>query len=342
VSSEATYDDALYGEDGSGYEPGLVFAFAGQGAQYPGMTLRLYLEHPTYRKHLDRAAEALLPYTRTSMVDLIQDADVRIHQTGFTQPALFAVEYALAATLLEAGVRPEAVIGHSIGEFAATVVSGALCLEEAAALVAGRGAYMQYLPSGGGMLACAAPLEDLAVLMAREPEVGVGAFNGPGETVLSGEVRALERIADRLASHGVTSTPLRVSHAFHSAQMRPMLDRYHALASGVRPGVPRLAFYSTVRGRRLEGESLDAAYWVEHVAAPVRFAPAADQLLRELRPRTIVEISPRTVLAQLLRSLPEYGASAADGAPRVVAACGGLSTGARDLDGVIEGLFQTA
>jgi acyl transferase domain-containing protein len=328
------YDDSAVNE---GYEPGLVFAFGGQGAQYPGMTTRLYLEHPAYHRYLDRAAEALLPYTRTSMVDLILDADVRVHQTGFTQPALFAVEYALAAVLVSSGVRPEAVIGHSIGEFAATVVAGALTLEEAAALVAGRAAYMQYLPSGGGMLACAAPLEDLVVLMAREPDVGVGAFNGPRETVLSGDVRALERIGDHLAEQGISSTPLQVSHAFHSVQMRPMLERYQILAAGVRPGVPRLSFYSTVRGRRLEGESLDAGYWAEHVTAPVRFAPAADQLLRELRPRTVVEISPRPVLAGLLRSLTEFDA----GSPRLVEACDGLAAGPADLDGVIEGIFQS-
>lgn len=327
---------------GTDPRPGLAFAFTGQGAQYPGMTAKLYLEHPDYRRRLDEAAEALLPYTRTSVVDLIVGADLRIHQTGFTQPALFAIEYALAATLVEAGVRPSAVIGHSIGEFAAAVVAGALTLEEAAALVAGRGAYMQYLPSGGGMLACAAPPEDLTRLMDHETDVAFGAYNGPGETVLSGEMRALERIADTLAVRGVDSTPLQVSHAFHSHQMQPMLGRYGALASGIRPGTAKLPFYSTVRGRPLGAESLDSEYWVEHVAAPVRFAQAAEWLLREERPETVVEIGPRAVLTVLMQRLSGEQAlqDPSFSAPRFVAACPSVSAGAPELDAVIEGLFQ--
>lgn len=329
---------------GTGPRPGLVFAFTGQGAQYPGMTARLYLEHSAYRRRLDEAAGALLPYTRTSMVDLIVGADLRIHQTGFTQPALFAIEYALAATLVEAGVRPAAVIGHSIGEFAAAVVAGALDLDEAAALVAGRGAYMQYLPSGGGMLACSAPAADLDRLMRHEPEVSVGAYNGPLETVLSGEVRALERIADTLAARGVESTPLQVSHAFHSPQMQPMLGRYGALASGIRSGTAKLPFYSTVWGRPMGADSLDAGYWVEHIAAPVRFAQAAERLLREQRPETVVEIGPRAVLTVLMQRLVGDVAVQDPGyrAPRFVAACPSVSAGAPELDRVIEGLFQTA
>jgi acyl transferase domain-containing protein len=324
-------------------QAGLAFAFTGQGAQYPGMTAGLYMEHPVYRRHLDEAAEALLPYTRTSVVDLIVSGDPRIHQTGFTQPALFAVEYALASTLVDAGLRPQAVIGHSIGEFAATVVSAALSLAEAAALVAGRGAYMQYLPSGGGMLACCAPPERLTGHVADEPEVGFGAFNSPRETVLSGEARALDRIADRLAACGVSSTPLQVSHAFHSPQMQPMLERYRALAVGIRPGESQLAFYSTVRGGLLCEERLDADYWVEHVAAPVRFAQAARQLLDEGKPQTVVEIGPKAVLTALMRDLADDAAQSSGAqAPRFVAACHGESADAGDLDGVIEGLFQEA
>lgn len=304
-----------------------VFAFTGQGSQYPGMTARLYLEHAGYRHHLEQAAEALLPYTGTSIVDLIVNGDLRIHQTGFTQPALFAVEYALSATLADAGVRPRAVIGHSIGEFAACVAAGALELSEAATLVAARGVIMQYLPAGGGMLAVSAAPKDVEELVAAEPDVGFGAFNGPAAITLSGELRALERIAETLTGRSVRSTMLQVSHAFHSDLMRPMLGTYTRVAARVRGGVPAIPFYSTVRGRALEpGEALDTGYWIRHITEPVRFAPAAARLLDELRPDIVVEIGPKAVLVGLLKRIADP-----DG-PRLLAVCRTRDTGAAEFD----------
>jgi len=281
------------------------------------MTARLYLEHPRYRHHLEAAAEALLPYTGTSVVDLIVDGDVRVHQTGFTQPTLFAVQYALTAALADAGVRPRAVIGHSIGEFAASVATGALELAEAATLVATRGVLMQYLPTGGGMLAVSAAARDVEALVAAEPDVGFGAFNGPASVTLSGELRALERIAEELAARSVRSTALQVSHAFHSDLMRPMLGTYTRVAAQVRHGIPRIPFYSTVRGRPLKpGEALDTGYWIRHITEPVRFAPAAARLLGDLRPAAVVEIGPKPVLTGLLRKIADP-----QDAPALLPAC---------------------
>jgi len=312
--------------------PRIAFAFTGQGAQYPGMTTRLYAGHDGYRRHLDEAAEALRPYTGTSVADLLVNGDLRVHQTGFTQPTMFAVEYALAATLQDAGVRPVAVIGHSIGEFAAAVLAGALDLEDAALLVAVRGAYMQYLPSGGGMLAVRAEPERLTALVENEPRVGFGAFNGPRATVLSGDLRVLERIHDELGRRGVAGRLLQVSHAFHSPLMQPMLQRFARVAARVRPRAPRLPFYSTVRGRRLLNEALDALYWTEHISAPVRFEQAARRLLAEQAPDTVLEIGPKPVLANLVKAL------AGDGGPACLPVCRGEDTDAAALAAVIGGL----
>jgi [acyl-carrier-protein] S-malonyltransferase len=312
--------------------PRIAFAFTGQGAQYPGMTARLYIGHDGYRRHLDDAAQALRPYTGTSVVDLIVRGDPRIHQTGFTQPVMFAVEYALAAVLRDAGVRPVAVLGHSIGEFAAAVVAEGLDLEDAALLVAVRGTYMQYLPSGGGMLAVRCGPDEVADLVEREPKVGFGAFNGARATVLSGELAALDRISDEVSRRGVAARPLQVSHAFHSPLMQPMLNRFARAAQRVQPRAPRLPFYSTVRGRRLLDEALDALYWTEHISAPVQFVQAARLLLAEQSPDVVVEIGPKPVLTNLLR--PLCGADGPIGLP----VCRGEDTDAAALNAVIEQL----
>jgi len=313
--------------------PRIAFAFTGQGAQYPGMTARLYLGHDGYRRHLDAAAEALRPYTGTSVTDLIVRGDLRVHQTGFTQPTMFAIEYALAATLLDAGIRPVAVIGHSIGEFAASVVAGGLCLDDAALLVAVRGAYMQYLPSGGGMLAVRAAPEELEHFVQRSAKVGFGAFNGPRATVLSGDLGALEHIHDELTRRKVAARLLQVSHGFHSPLMQPMLQRFARVASRVPPNPPKLAFYSTVRGRRLLNEALGALYWTEHISAPVRFAQAAQRLLAEQSLDMVLEIGPKPVLTNLVKAL------AGDDGPACVPVCRSEDTDAAALVALIAELL---
>ncbi|MGI5403978.1 beta-ketoacyl synthase N-terminal-like domain-containing protein [Streptomyces sp. CA-135486] len=284
-------------------EPVLAFAFTGQGSQYPRMTAGLYEGSAVYRTFLEEASKALQPYTVTPVHEVILAGDPVVHRTGTTQPALFAVQYALARTLMELGVRPAAVIGHSIGEFAAAVVAEALDLADAARLVAVRGAFMQQLPEGGGMLATRARPAEAAALVEDETDVGIGALNGPGATVLSGDLDALGRIRARLEERGLACTPLKVSHAFHSPLMAPMLGRFERVASRIPGGRPRLPFHSTVRGRLLApGEELDAAYWTEHISATVRFENAVTSL-SERPPTHVVEIGPKPVLSNLLRRI---------------------------------------
>ncbi|WP_433547534.1 acyltransferase domain-containing protein [Streptomyces sp. CA-294286] len=308
-----------------------AFVFTGQGSQHEGMTTGLYLHSTGYRSHLDEAAEELRPYTKESVVDLILSGDPRIHLTGFTQPALFAVEYALARTLQDAGVQPVAVLGHGIGEFAAATVAGALTLADAAKLVALRGAFMQYLPVGGGMTAtCAAPFE-ASELIADEPEVGIAAINAARATVLSGSVEALTRVEARLAQQGLRSRRLTVTHAFHSPLMQPMLAKFASVVRRLPGGAPRLPFYSTVHGR-LVNEPLYGPYWTEQITAPVRFADAARALLGQQSPTHVVEIGPRVVLTPFLNRM------GSDAALRCFPVCRGPQSDAVDLAGVISAL----
>ncbi|WP_432181139.1 acyltransferase domain-containing protein [Streptomyces sp. NBC_00063] len=309
-----------------------AFVFTGQGSQHPGMTSGLYLNSTGYRTFLDEADAAIRPWTKKSMVELILSDDPRIHRTALTQPALFAVEYALARTLEEAGVRPAAVLGHGVGEFAAATIAGALTLADAAKLVSMRGAFMQYLPPGGGMMAvCITPYE-AAELVAAEPDVGISAINAAKAIVLSGDRTALNRIEARLAERGIRCRHLAVSHAFHSPLMAPVVPKFEAVLRKMPGGTAQVPFYSTVYGR-LTTEPLYAPYWTEQITAPVRFADAARSLLAQQAPTHVVEIGPQAVLTPYLRRM-----GGGLRGPACIPVCQGPASDAVDLAGVISAL----
>lgn len=313
-----------------------AFLFTGQGSQYPRMTAALYEQSPLYRAFLDEADAALLPHTGRSVRDLVLAGDEAVHSTRWTQPALFAVGYALGRTLRELGVRPGMLLGHSVGEFAAAVLSRALPLEGAARLVAARGALMQELPGGGGMLAVRAARADLQARVESEPRVGVAAVNGPAATVLSGDLAALERIGAELEAEGFTTRRLQVSHAFHSPLMEPMLAQFAKIADEIGGTVPEIPLYSTVRGRVLDGEPMDAAYWVEHVSSTVLFADAAAALLTA-GPTHLVETGPQPVLSGMARRL---GRTAAGDGPAHVLPVRGPESAGRDLAEALAELYR--
>ncbi|GAA2939117.1 type I polyketide synthase [Streptomyces enissocaesilis] len=315
--------------------PRTAFLFTGQGSQYPAMTAGLYRDSALYRAFLDEADAALLPHTGRSVRDLILGGDEAVHRTRWTQPALFAVGYALGRTLAELGVRPALLLGHSVGEYAAACLAGALPLEGAARLIAARGELMQELPEGGGMMSVRAPADSLRERVAAEPLVGVAAVNGPQATVLSGDLAALARIESGLQAEDVRTRRLQVSHAFHSPLMRPMLDRFALIATEVGGGVPEVPVYSTVRGRVLDGEAMDAAYWVEHVGAPVLFADAAARLLEDGATH-LVEAGPQPVLSGMVRLLGR----ASTAAPAHVLPVRGTESGGRDLATALAELYR--
>jgi acyl transferase domain-containing protein len=283
--------------------PTVGFLFGGQGTQFPGMTAGLLRDVPLYRRHLRQVDEALRPFVGRSVLDLIATADPRIAQARFAQPALFAVGYAQAAAFTELGVEPAHLLGHSLGEYAAASMAGVFPLEGAARLVAARGVLMDELPAVGGMLAVRAAEADLTALLDGEPAVVVGAVNGPAETVLSGRRDALDRIAAELACRGVRTRRLEVPHAAHSPLMEPIIERFTAVAEQVGGGVPRMPVYSTVRGRLLENEPMDAGYWVDHLLRPVRFAEAAVRLLATGRPTVLVELGAKPVLSPQIQRI---------------------------------------
>ncbi|MFF4017247.1 type I polyketide synthase [Streptomyces sp. NPDC001843] len=280
--------------------PTVAFLFSGQGAQYPGMTAGLYRDSHAYRQALDAADAALRPYLDASVCEVLLSGDEHGAAGELTQPALFAVEYALATTLTALGVRPAAVLGHSVGEFAAAVTAGVLTLDEAAHLVATRGRLMHTLPAGGAMLSVQAGPDALRQLLAEEPQAHLAAVNGPRDTVLSGTAEALDRIAETLREAQIRTRDLEAPVAFHSPLVRPALDRLRSAAAGTEPRTPEVPVFSTRYGRLLDAaERMDADYWAAQAESPVLFADALADLETVCAPTHLVELGPRPQLLPL-------------------------------------------
>jgi acyl transferase domain-containing protein len=275
----------------------------GQGAQYPGMTRQLYEACPPYRAHLTRAAVAVdgALAAPDGLLSLMFSDSPAIHETRFAQPALFAVSYALGAALLELGVKPEFLVGHSVGEFAAAVLAEVLTLDEAARLVVARGQLMQELPAGGAMSAVDFPADDVAALVVTEPSCGIAAVNGPRSTVVSGPAEAVDRITGPLAARGAKVTSLAVSHAFHSPLMAPAEAAFRDIVGDIAPRKAKIPLVSTLRGRVIDGTDMDADYWAAQITSPVQFADAIDAAATQAPPTHLVELGPRSTLLALAR-----------------------------------------
>ncbi|WP_433789716.1 SDR family NAD(P)-dependent oxidoreductase [Actinoplanes sp. CA-252034] len=282
------------GEPGLGLVTGepaagkLAMLFTGQGAQRLAMGRALAQRFPRYAESFATVAAAIDRHLDRPLHDILDAED--LHQTGYAQPALFAVEVALLDTVRSLGLEPEIVAGHSIGEITAAYAAGVFSLDDAATLVAARGRLMQALPADGAMLAVQASETDVR---AAFPDVDIAAVNGPTAVVVSGTEADIERVAAR----GWKTTRLRTSHAFHSRLMEPMLDEFATIVAGLTLNEPALAAVSTVTGRPVAvGQWSDPAYWVDQVRRPVRFADAV-RALDELGAGRYLELGPDTVLA---------------------------------------------
>ncbi len=280
----------------SAYKASVAFMFPGQGAQYIGMSRDLYLRVASFRATIDRCADFLQPAIgRDLSAVLYGDGDpAALTSTEVAQPALFAVEYALAELIRSYGIEPVATVGHSVGEFVAACLAGVFSLEDALAVVAERGRLIRQLRPGS-MLAVRAGEEELRSFV--DGSLDFAAFNAPEMTVVSGANDAIARLERRLTQEGLANRRLHTSHAFHSSMMDPALKAFEQRMSAVRFAAPSSPYVSATTGTWIAAaEASSPAYWARHCRQPVRFADAVRTLV-EAGVQTLVEVGPGSTLS---------------------------------------------
>lgn len=275
----------------------------GQGAQYFGMGRDLYSSQPVFREVIDRCDSSLRGVLERPLIEVLWDGEdtpaAAVHQTAFTQPALFALEVALGRQWMAWGVTPAAYLGHSIGEYAAATLAGAVRLEDALLLVAERARLMQEVSTEGGMAAVTASEARVAELLQRWPELAIAAVNAPESVVISGATESLEAALAEFTQQGVALQRLNVSHAFHSPMMDGVLDRFEAFAAKFTYHPPKVPIAWNLTGR-VSLEAPTALYWRDHLRGTVRFADGV-AALGQLSLAAMLEIGPTATLLGLAK-----------------------------------------
>jgi thioester reductase-like protein len=283
----------------------VVFMFPGQGSQYVGMARELYDAEKPFRQEVDRCMELFRSHSGIDLrlalylsEEQSDETTQQITQTSIAQATLFTVEYSLAKLWMQWGVRPRAMIGHSIGEYVAACLSEVLTLEDAVALVAARGKLMQQQPKGAML---SVPLSEQEVEPLLGERLSLAAINGPASCVISGPVSSVERLQEQLEGCGVVCRRLHTSHAFHSKMMEPILEPFTEQAKQVRLSPPKIPYISNVSGKWITAQGVTSArYWAEHLRRPVRFADGINELLKE-PDWILLEVGPGQTLLDLVK-----------------------------------------
>ncbi|MGW3789513.1 type I polyketide synthase, partial [Micromonospora chokoriensis] len=277
--------------------PRTVFVFPGQGSQWAGMAGELLESSSLFREAIARCAEALLPHTGWSLLDVLRDQPgaPSLERVDVVQPALFAMMIALADSWRGHGVRPDAVVGHSQGEIAAAYVAGALTLADAARIVALRSRAISTIAGTGGMVSVALPAAAVEARLGDYEGAYVAAVNSPGTTVVAGDAAALERLMAACTADGVRARRIDVDYASHTPHVDPLRDTLLEQLADVTPTVGHTPFHSTVTGQVLDGTELGAGYWFENLRSPVRLHESVTALLDDGH-TLLIEVSPHPVL----------------------------------------------
>jgi acyl transferase domain-containing protein/acyl carrier protein len=286
----------------------VAFLFPGQGSQYVDMGRDLYDSEPFFREQVDRCAQILEPHLGLDLrailypaPDEVEKAQELIGQTWITQPALFTIEYSLARLWMSWGILPQAMVGHSIGEYVAACLAGVFTLQDALALVAARGKLMQSLPSGS-MISIPLPEEEISPLLGKDLSLAV--INAPRMCVVSGPHEAIERLQADLAARSIACRRLHTSHAFHSQMMDPILPAFRELVAGVPRNTPTIPYLSNLTGTWVTSEQATSPEcWAAHLRSTVRFAQNAEELFKNSL--ILLEVGPGQTLSSFSRQHPQ-------------------------------------
>jgi len=278
--------------------PKIAFLFTGQGSQYSGMGQQLYQTEPVFRQALEQCDQILRSQFNLPLIDLLYSHPQKLQETANTQPALFALEYALYQLWKSWGIQPDAVIGHSLGEYVAACIAGVFSLEDGLKLIAHRGRLMQQMAANGKMIAVWADEHTIKAVIAPDEEVTIAAFNGRQNVVISGKTEQVDRVALILSQQGYKTHPLNVSLAFHSPLMQPMVEQFRLMISTLKINPPQFNMVANLTGNWATSELTDINYWVQHVLQPVQWSRGLETLV-EAGYKIFLEIGSKPTLINL-------------------------------------------